>query len=149
MPTLLTIVSKSSVEEIQDEEGLGAFCMKPESQVSAESSFSAEGGPPFNANCCFRRNPDYCLGTDHPVGNSEEKLIRCLCRISLSPKPPANFLRYLYRYYPDSSKSGALPLGFGKRDENEAPLDLSSSMKMFKCKCQQCTEGGGNCGRLQ
>lgn len=49
----------------------------------------------------------------------------------------------------DSSKSGVLPLGFRNRDGNEAPLDLSSSVKIFKCKCQQCTEGDGDCGRLQ
>ena len=68
MSTSLTIVSEKSVEKIQDESGLDAFLRKPESQVSVESSFPIEGDPAFNANCCFRRNPDYCLGTDQPRG---------------------------------------------------------------------------------
>ena len=81
MSTLLTLVSERSVK-IQDEVGLDALLKKPETQVSAEPPLPAERGPPFNANCCFRRNLYCYLGTYLPLGASEGKLIRWFAQLA-------------------------------------------------------------------
>lgn len=152
MTAPLTIVSENSVRKIRDEREFNTFFREnPAAQVSTEPLFFAERRLWFNTNSCLQRILYYFSGTiSTPVGASEEKLIWLFRAISFGSDTPEKLLFSLYEKYPDSNKQSHLvPLGFKSHDSNKATLDLSPSMRILKCSCQQYTQDGESCGRSQ
>jgi hypothetical protein len=64
---------------------------------------------------------------------------------SLDPDIPEQLLLSLYDKYPDSAKQSKVPpLGFEGHDSNKASatLELSASMRVLECDCEQCMQLG-------
>ena len=63
-------------------------------------------------------------------------------KTSLRRGAPEQLLFSLHGKYPDCSKNHVTPLGFQDYDSKEATLDLSASIQILECGCDECTSVG-------
>jgi hypothetical protein len=137
----LAVVSERSIEEVRGRGEFYAFWMEnPAAQVTAELLCCVTEFE-FEAHSRPGRIPYYCSGIISTSMSILMKLVNS-CATSLDPNIPEQLLFSLYGKYPDSSKISQVPPLRFKCYGGEGTLELSASMRILECDCEQCIQDG-------